>query len=670
MGWINDVVSYGEQYQAAQLASRDIVQSINMISGRLNNKPNQSRSALTMNREKRSLREFIANIANVRAIDAYASENPAYQGYLAMLNKVWKAVWFESKFPRAFKRNCQWMAAGGYAYISPVYRNIVMSARSKKRIDFDVFSANDVLSFQMPDNFDVQGAFAHTLIRFMPEFEAHAKFPKYASQLRPVARRRYSGNAAKDRISLAERFRTAASGQNSTTYSNWAAQVDEIRYTSIRDLSINTTKKPIAMGAPGAIESYVVPFVGQELQTEEFIQPGIRKTRKATEEDCYLYPNLRLLISQRGMQEPMYDGPGFSWHGMFPIARFSADEWPWEPGYSSARDISSLGESRQAFMRGMEQTAKQRFDPAILYDKSAGLNRKTMEMFDPYEERSRLGVDGTITDATLRTALPESMLNIPEWAFAWLKTLNDDEDYMLGQNAMENLAKAKMASADNAVEKAQEEAGPIVKDISYGFETPMQDVMMMALSDVLQYYPTGRIMTYVGPNGVDPITFDLNPDSLVPSHGHLEDPNETSVYTRMQRCQMFLQNFSSQIAPGSLHTNVATQQQLLFLQMQRAGFMISSETVAKACDIPNWGTLPGNTELEKWQNEQEMKLNFATRMKQLETALVPQGAAGPPPVNPLAEAGKGAPGRPPTGNKPAHMETKGSAEGQRVVIAH
>ena len=36
-----------------------------------------------------------------------------------------------------------------------------------------------------------------------------------------------------------------------------------------------------------------------------------------------------------------------------------------------------------------------------------------MEQFDPYEERARLGVDGEVSDKLLRTALPETLLNIP-----------------------------------------------------------------------------------------------------------------------------------------------------------------------------------------------------------------------------------------------------------------
>ena len=499
----------------------------------------------------------------------------------------------------------------------------------------------------------------------MPEYEAHAKFPKFQPKLHPVARRRYSGNAAKDRIALAERFRTA--NLDGVWQGNWIAQMDELRYTTVRDLSMNDGKKPRAMGAPGTLESYVVPFLGMEIPTAEFVQPGIRKTRKATEEDCYLYPNLREIVTQHGMAEPLYDGPAFAWHGMHPLARFSADEWPWEPGYSLAREIMSLAETRQNFMRGLDQTAKQRFDPALMYSKDGGINRKTMETFDPYEERGRLGIDGEVSDKVVRTLLPEALLTIPQWGFEWDKLLNADQDYLLGVDAFHKLAQAKVA-ANAAVEKAQDESGPIVKDISHSFETPMQDVMEMVLHLVLQNYPTGRIMQYVGPDGVSINTFDFDPSSLVPSHGMEEDASDgKSIYTRMERVKMFLGNVHAQVTPGSLHGIVQTAQKLLYMQLQRSGFMISSETVAKAMDVPNWGTLEGNTELEKWQSEQKMKLEFAEKMKELATALQPPGAAGPP--QPQGGAGgKAKPGRPPSGNKPPQMKTKGSAEGPRATI--
>ncbi len=671
--WLQDVVSIGEQFNASLTSSRDLPRGISMISGRAADRPNQQRSDLKIPREKRALREVVANISDIRTIDAYSSDNPAYQPFLSMLNKVWKSVYFESKFPGKFKRAVQWMVPGGYSYMSPVYRNLYPSSRSARRIDFDVFSSQDCLPFQLPDDNSVQGAFAWTRILYKPIYMGHSMFPKFQSQLKPIARRRYSGNISKDRIALAERFRNdmrTASGQ--AQGGNWTEQMMEFRYTTVRDLSINEGKEPKAMGAPGGLESYVVPFVGQLIPTgnvtKSLTGEMIRETRKAEESDCYLYPNLRLFISQTGMQQPIYDGPAFDWHGMHPLVRISADEYPWEPGYSLSEDIDSIGQTRASFMRGLDQTAKQRFDPSFIYDKNGGLNRKTMEQFDPFEERGRLGVDGPVDEKLIRTSLPEELMTIPEWAFAYIEKLEKTEDYLLGLDAMDNLAKAKVAGADDALLKAMEEAGPIVKDISNSCNEPVGDIMMMCLSLVLQYYPTGRMMQYVGPDGIAREVFDLDPASLVPSHGPDENPEHgKSIYTRMQRTQNFCDSIHATIAPGELHGVVQTARKLLLIQMQRGGFMIDSETVAKAADIANWGTLPGNTVAEKWQAEQEMKLEFAVKLKQLETALVPQGPTAPP--TPIGVGGsKGAPGRPPTGQKPPHMETKASAAGPRATI--
>ena len=546
--WLQNVVSVGEQFNASLTSSRDLPRGISMISGRAADVPQQTRSNLKIPREKRALREVVANISDIRTIDAYSSDNKAYQGFLAMLNKVWKSVYFESKFPSKFKRACQWMTVGGYSYMSPVYRNLYMSSRSAKRIDFDVYSSQDCLPFQLPDDNSVQGAYAWTRIVFKPVYQGMSMFPKFQSKLKPIARRRYSGNVSKDRIALAERFRNdmrTASGQSQG--GNWTEQMMEFRYTTVRDLSINEGKEPKPMGEAGALESYVVPFVGQMIPTGNFTLSKdtgakVRETRKATEEDCYLYPNLRLFISQTGMQEPIYDGPFWDWHGMHPLVRISADEWPWEPGYSLSEDIDSIGQTRASFMRGLDQTAKQRFDPAFLYDKNAGLNRKTMEQFDPYEERGRLGVDGAIDDKVIRTALPEELMTIPEWAFGWDQLLEKKEDYLLGLDAMDNLARAKVAGADDALMKAMEEAGPIVKDISNSCNEPVSDMMMMCLSLVLQYYPTGRVMQYVGADGVSREVFDLDSASLVPSHmAHEDQSREIRLYpdaadTELLRC--------------------------------------------------------------------------------------------------------------------------------------
>ena len=97
-----------------------------------------------------------------------------------------------------------------------------------------------------------------------------------------------------------------------------------------------------------------------------------------------------------------------------------------------------------------------------------------------------------------------------------------------------------------------------------------------------------------------------------------------------------------------------------------SGFPINPERVAKALGIENWGTLDGNTDLEKWQSFKRIELEFAAALKKEAGALMP----GQAPSGPGAGGGpQGKGGRPSSGHKPPAAKTKGSGEGPRTVIS-
>ena len=111
-----------------------------------------------------------------------------------------------------------------------------------------------------------------------------------------------------------------------------------------------------------------------------------------------------------------------------------------------------------------------------------------------------------------------------------------------------------------------------------------------------------------------------------------------------------------------------TAQKLMMLQLWRGGFPIAPDTVAKALDLPNFGTIDGNSEIERWTNWKKHEIEIMSQVQQLGGSL--QGAAQqagtqPPPPGP----GKAAPGRPPTGRKPPAAITKSGPNGPRPVIS-
>jgi hypothetical protein len=659
VGWANEIIQDGEAWLQNQPFWNDLSKAENLIRGKEAVKADQNRSDLTSNRLKRILREMVAAISDVHYPDVWSSDNKSFAPDAAMFSKVAKGVWFETGFPLGIRRMAQWMVSGGTSYLWPVWRRRRLADPFSTALCLDDYGARDVVPFMMPQNNNIQGCYACTVIRMMPVPEAHARFPLFQDRLRPVSRKRMRSDAVSARMNFIESLR----GENRSL--PLSEQLCEIRYTLVRDLSINQSDMPIPMGDPGASWSYVVPAMGAPI-ADTVVSGGERKMRPANVDDCRLYPNMRLIATASGVSErPVYDGPAYDWHGMMP-PRFFADDWAWEPmGFSLIRDVLDTERSRQFTERAVDMKIKAQMDPAMIYD-SSKIPPATAEQFDPWEMRKRLGVDGEVDEKAIRTAIPADILHVGEEPFVWLKYLADQEDEQLGANQFQALAKAKMASSEPA-EDLLRIAGPIARDISAAMETPMADVMEMMKYQILQCFDTARVMTYVGPDGITPSTLDFDPNKIIPSHMPGEDETKASQFSRMERAKAFARNLRLQVAPGSIHGITQTQQKLLILQLWRGGFPINPERVAKVLGIENWGTLDGNSDLEKWQSFKRIELEFAAALKKEAGALMPQ--TQPPAGTGPGGGPAGAGGRPPSGQKPPAAKTKGSAEGPRAVIS-
>jgi hypothetical protein len=263
-GWVDDIVSDGERWLEKQAFWADLDRAEKMIRGKEMAKADQNRSDLTSNRLKRILREMSAAISDVRYPDAWSSDNKAYANEAAMLSKVAKGVWFEARAPLSIRRLSQWMVLAGNGNLWPVFRRRKMVDPYSTGICFDDYGPRDIVPFMMPQNNDIQGCYACTIIKMMPLPWAAGLFPMFADRLRPVSRKRMASSAVSARLTLIDSLR----GENSSL--PWSEQLCEIRYTLIRDLSINPKGSfPIPMGEPGASWSYVVPAMGADMPSDD-----------------------------------------------------------------------------------------------------------------------------------------------------------------------------------------------------------------------------------------------------------------------------------------------------------------------------------------------------------------------------------------------------------------
>lgn len=658
VGWADDIISDSEGWLESQPFWSDLSKAENLIRGKECVKADENRSDLTSNGLKSMLREIVAAVSDVRYPDALTSDNKAFSPESAMLTKVTRGVWFESRFPQSIRHMAQWMVAGGTGYLWPVFRRKRLVDPRSTAICLDDYGPRDVVPFMMPQNNDIQGCYACTVIRMMPVPEAHARFPMFQDKLRPISRRRMKSDAVSRRL----QFIASLRGDSKTQ--PWSEQLCEIRYTLVRDLRINETGMPIPMGNPGASWSYVVPSMGADMPDTK-VSGGKRKMRLATVDDCRLYPNMRLIITGSGVSDgPMEDGPAWSWHGMMP-PRFFGDDWVWEPmGFSLIRDVLDLERTYQFTERAVDMKIKAQMDPAMIYDNSK-IPPATAEQFDPWELRKRLGVDGEVDEKAIRTAIPTDILRVGEEPFVWLKHCRDSQKEYLGVSQFENLAKAKMQSSEPA-EDLLRIAGPIARDMSVAMESPFADMIEMVISLIVQHFDTARVMTYTGPDGVTPETLDLDPTKLTPSHLPGEDMEKASQFSRMERAKEFLRNLRVQLAPGGVHGLPQMQAKLLLIQTWRSGFPLNPEAVAKALGRENWGTLDGNSDLEKWMSFKRIELEFSAALKKEAAGLMPASAAAP---SAEGKPGGAKGGRPTSGTRPPAARTKGSAEGPRAVIS-
>ena len=264
----------------------------------------------------------------------------------------------------------------------------------------------DVLPIQLGRSKDYQNAYIVTLAIPMGIAEAHARFPEFQQFLKPFSKKKYGRTKGGEDI--------RRSDTNRWRFHNIEGQLEQytdVFYTYVLDMRINFGEvdeegKPIIgpdgnpigkeldMGQVGTSWYYKVPFVGQKITRFE---GGKSVEREATEDDCRVYPQRRLLIHCDGAL--MYDGPAFDWHGMVPLVPFYLDEWAWEPtGYSLFNGTAATQDAIDDLMRSIYRVAMARAIPGKVYnidittgEKGGKLTSRQAEGLDPSEPGHYMG---------------------------------------------------------------------------------------------------------------------------------------------------------------------------------------------------------------------------------------------------------------------------------------
>lgn len=685
--WIDEQCEEGLAWQRTQRGYGDWKKSFNVLAGM----PDAAlvptyRSQLVTGRLKRNIKEVIGACANISPIWAYNSNNAAFQQNCTMMNNVTRAIYLEQFLDQGIKQTLQWAAATCTGWLRPVYRRD-MYGTGKGNLNFLSYGSASVLPCQLPSNGNWQEAYAVTLLDEVPIAMAHGMFPDYQEVLHPTKSQFWHSNEIRtaSKGNLFQRMWNSWGRKKSNSLTNLYVP---LRYTYVIDLTVNQTGDPIKVGpwtvngqgqaVPATSWGYEVPSLGSDIPVGNDAH-GRVTVRKADENDARMYPNRRLLISSDNVL--MYDGPGFDWHGELPLIPFCLDDWAWEPlGFSPMRDGYNIQCATDEIDRGTMDKVRAGLDMALAYDFNS-VTKNEAEMFDPMQPRARIGFDGTSVDQPFKQVVPDSVLKIDPGSLEFRKILETTGDYQLAINDITALAKARSLGGDaDNVEKIAQADGPIVRDISRGVERGLSRTGGQVKFLILQYYTSRRMMEYVGPDNVSPVTFDFDPESLVPSH--LPDefvtesttqngaitvshklPTGASVYSKMQRAKWFAGNLRYFILPHSAHEIAQMSYKLGLIQMRKSGIQIDSETIARAWGIDLGAPFVSSTPWNRFFEEQEAMAAMAVKMKMMvdviqQAGVQPTDAMLATVAQLMGSGSAGREGRPPTGLQPPQIVSK------------
>lgn len=685
LAFVKRCIAQGIAWQNENCNTASLQKAMDILAGRTGNTLSSKWAKFTTGDLKRDILEIVETLADIRPYWGYSTDNKSFLAQSDMMSKVAKAIYMESFVDRAIKDALQYAAVSGAGFLYPFYsRSMFGSGDGEFR--FVALGQPDVLPIQLPKGKDYQNAYIVTLAIPMGVAEAHARFPEYQAFLKPFSKKKYG--------------RTKGGGtERAYDMNRWRLhkidgrieQFCDIYYTYVMDLRINYGEidekgrpildddgnpigKEMPMGQPGTSWFYTVPYVGQQITRFE---NGRSVTRPATEDDCRVYPQRRLLITCD--EALMYDGPGFDWHGMVPLVPFYLDEWAWEDsGYSLFNGTASTQDAIDDLLRSIYRVAMARAKPGKVYnndittpDKGAKLTSRQAEAMDPFDPDVTWAVDGDITEPVMRPPMPEWCYNVPEWVMNVVEFLQNTLQRQLGLDQIKSLEKLQLNLSDP--DKVLDAEGPTVMGTSRSMERGLRDMGEMMKYLIIQYMTTGRMMQYVGADGIAPTVFDYDPSMVIPSHMPGEQTVDSqgepvaSNMTQYARAKMFAKNLRFFITPHSLHYIAQAQQKLNLLALLGKGVPVDPETIAQQFDLPNWGTIDGTTIKEKVFNWAKEQLTAQADIAKLQQSL---GLSQPeePPEKPGPKPGQPGAGRPPLNEKPPQLAQKGIASGGRVVV--
>jgi hypothetical protein len=641
-GWCDELVQSGDKWAQAQEGTKTMQQDIRILLGI------DQDNSMKSNMLEPNIRTFVETISDLKLIATMGTQADQFKKYAALQNRVLDHTYWESEYVYNTRRALQYSVFGSGFTWTKFARDKAGWGKAMNR--FEALGPFEVLPEQLPQNNDIQGSYACTIIVAMPIWEAHARFSDFQEWLVPVSRydwNKYSKSGAV-RLDYWDKNRFSDAW-------GWENRYCEIRYHWFRDLRINETGKTFQMGVKGSSWGYTVPSHGDLLvYTNPFNE--MPESRKANEEDALMYPQLRLMITCPTVPVPMYDDTAFDWHGEIPVVQYDVNDYPFAArGYSAVRRVASVERNRRARASEINEVLSVRKDPPTGYDFTSGVSRTQMERLDLLKSQGiRIGLKGEPKKSVV-SILPEG-ITVDEIDFKAQEWLDSMQKAGLGMADIASLRDLKMNLSENSLEKMVTNLGPMAKGMAMVMWRSAGRIAPMLVSNNAQYYSISDLIAMVGPEAVDEQAYDSDPTSLVPATLPGEDEQKESKFNKRQRNKWLMQRMGMVSTPLQLLDITAMQEKMMDMFLYGKQAPLPQAYYMKKFGVTNYDQLH-----EDWKEEQvsdamwKLDVAAAVAKKTTELGLQPPEAQGP-------GQGKGG-GRPNSNKKPPRESLKGSQSG-------
>lgn len=569
LGWANDALTEGEAFIKSQRGFDQISTMIDYIMGDYSRDiVAGSFSKLVDNRFGKIALDFAGAVTDIKPFWEYKTENKRFEPQQVQAQKLTKGWWTRRNIDLKFADCIKYAEVGGSGYPHLVY--------SEQIGDNDCIPEDprDVLPIRPSNNITLQEAFGVMVRRERPLNYLRDKYPRQWASGKIRADRDMSA-ATLEKVTRAQGVmsRMGFSGFMQNLWASLGGKPQahmvipsaDVFTLYLHDSRVNETGARVWVGE-GTPDKHP--------NWSYWVEPGE-----------LIYPRGRQIIFVRTCV--LRDGPNIYWHGLFPLPKITLDPWPWTfLGKPPLLDLLTLQDELHRLLRGVSDHNQKVFRPDLVADKNA-MSRSAMAAVDTRKSGLKLRtnpVAGKAAEFVYAQPLDPSIQ-------ASIIDLRDEMDKISGVRDMQQLMNLGQIPASETIEKIMESMSPAIRMRSRVLEAGLREFAMMTLSNTFQFVTLSERLALLGPQAMTFEDVDHDPGTMIPAYLTVEDQRDHRVVDRHIRARTFLNQFTYDVAPGSLLSASEVTNKLLYIQLFRAGVM-DIWTLFEKLGIPNAGNPP------------------------------------------------------------------------------